>query len=1136
MRHERLPHQQEAYQKRRETTMEYPEEFTYHMPTGSGKTLLMEDEANEAEGHCLMVFPRLALLSQFYRRYGASLRHRHHLLICTDQKDIRDTCTEDRAIDHYEGKKARAQLRQLDDDDDDESVLILTTYASLPIVMKESEIVFERTLLDEAHHRSESAVATVLDEHRDRFGFIVNLSATPTEDCGGCWHTYPFRQAIEDGVLRDFTVHFIYIDQQTQYEDMAAAVHRIADLTGNRRYMAFTAFADADKENRSSVRKVVQRLQKAGFEAHGITATTRPDERRRILECLSQATSRPTAIVSCRTLGEGIDVHGVNCVVFWDPRSSLREIIQIIGRALRPYRDEDGTILPEQLLSSVIIGVPINVSEYMALPDEDARDQYLRDQASADNGCYESILKVASALKEADPEMAEFCLMYPSGPKTSEAIQKTRETRQKKGYRVIDIEPDGNCFFRSLEPIVGKPHQTIRREVVDRLLEYPKEERVAWGMEDDEHVRDLYKDGVWANEVMDVIPKIAAEMYNLDMSIYIDQTEPLERFTEGDRRIDLQLLNGHYNRLEPIDPENPPEAKKPSRPYRRRFRGHIDPNCRVMWNLCHESLDKGLAVAEHKIVTDGMTFEEHLQILKDWLNQNPQKRPNSKSDNHMERRLGQWCNIQNRNYHKLKDGMKDNDHRKQWGDLIASYPEILIYKPNTKWDEQFHVVKEFLHHNPNRRPNSNSDNHMERRLGQWCNIQNRDYYKWKDGMKDDDHRKQWENLVAKHPKAMAFTYEYCMKFYRKWDEQFQTLKHLLDQIPNLLLDFNSKNPIMRRWSRWCINQIKNIKNWQQEVTSDKIKEIKEIATLIKNPDIDDWCKFLSLAQFHAIFMISCHKELKNLIATYPDALGRISDSNPIQPSLTYSRISSQCIPNPPPPKKLHANLHPTKSKKKNHEARIKDQLDRMTEDEMKEYILRKKLEDVRAKRGEYLAPNKAMKDRINHHLKDLLPKKGQIIVLDAEDFGTTTVLGEENAHRMIIPQRDLTTYTQMRQHPVFGSCVRHCDLADVDLKTCSRIGLIYADLMGSISELRPLLQKFAEAQYVDGAVVAATISCRDGSNESAFINQFAEQLTYAMAEALFGMGFRRAMDAMVYGESMRMATAIFLVLDELKYD
>jgi hypothetical protein len=199
----------------------------------------------------------------------------------------------------------------------------------------------------------------------------------------------------------------------------------------------------------------------------------------------------------------------------------------------------------------------------------------------------------------------------------------------------------------------------------------------------------------------------------------------------------------------------------------------------------------------------------------------------------------------------------------------------------------------------------------------------------------------------------------------------------------------------------------------------------------------------------------------------------------------------------------------------------------MTSEEKDAYILKKMQEDATAKRGEYLAPNKEMKERINHHLKDRLPEEGAIIVLDAEDFGTATVLGEENAHRMIIPQRDRETYKKMRRHAVFGGRVRHCDLADLDMKTCGPVGLIYADLMGSISELAPLLQKFAAAQYTDGAVVAATISCRNGSSQSAYTNQFAVDLTYATMESLCTTGFRRAVETMVYGESVRMATAIF---------
>jgi len=58
------PHQADAWAVRTRTMMDLEEddEFTYHMPTGSGKTRLMVKEMNAmADQKVLVVFPRLAL-------------------------------------------------------------------------------------------------------------------------------------------------------------------------------------------------------------------------------------------------------------------------------------------------------------------------------------------------------------------------------------------------------------------------------------------------------------------------------------------------------------------------------------------------------------------------------------------------------------------------------------------------------------------------------------------------------------------------------------------------------------------------------------------------------------------------------------------------------------------------------------------------------------------------------------------------------------------------------------------------------------------------------------------------------------------------------------------------------------------
>lgn len=282
------------------------DEMTVEMPTGTGKSVLMSWMMSHTDGRVLVAFPRLALLSQFYSRYVRDHQDadddRRVLIICTDQKDIRDTDVGDH--DHLEGAVARQSLKETTTTG---RIIILTTYHSLALVSKEGGA-FDLTLFDEAHHRSEERVMGLVDENREKFGFLVNLSATPSEECGGEYFIYPFRTAVEDGAIRDYHVHYIYLDKKNLTRSMAESAVGIARLTGNRRCMAFTAFSSAEKENRSSVSMVVRQWKKvAGVEVSGITASTPASDRRKILESLSARQEEDTVrvVVSCRTLGEG---------------------------------------------------------------------------------------------------------------------------------------------------------------------------------------------------------------------------------------------------------------------------------------------------------------------------------------------------------------------------------------------------------------------------------------------------------------------------------------------------------------------------------------------------------------------------------------------------------------------------------------------------------------------------------------------------------------------------------------------------------------------------------------------------------------------------------------------------------------
>jgi len=1330
-----LPHQRRAVAAR--LSVKKGDEFTYDMPTGSGKSHLMQWEIKQAGSsrRILVVFPRLALLSQFYTRYVVDLSSVPVLVACTDQKDVRDTCDEDKA-DHCAGREARRRLKR---SAGQTSILVLTTYVSLGVVLAECHTPFDLTLLDEAHHRSEPTVSATILEKRGHLGFVVNFSATPSEECGGPRFTYPFREAVDDGVIRDFTVHFIYVDKKTAGRSTAENVRRIGELTGNTKCMAFTSFAKADVEHRTSVSKAQKDFERTTkgrpWFVGGITAELDPRKRREFLQKFASADR--SVLVSCRTLGEGIDVPGVNCVTFVDPRSSRREVMQIIGRALRVYRDDAGTPLPHQPDSTVVVPVVVDVKEYCALPDDEARDAYLRDQAASTEagGSYETVLAVASSLKEQDQDLVELCFLYPAGPKTKEAVRSVRRARDLQGYRVVEVLRDGNCFFRSLERYVGKGCFEIRQEVVDELLRMPASERFEWGLEYDEAVERFRRDGEWANDVMDSVPVVAARLYGLDLGIFTDHTEePFERYgSPGGVEVNLQLLDGHYNVLEPKDPATPPARKQPRRVHRRRFRGHFDPACKVLWSLQSEALSRGLAVVEHRLERLGVyvpSVEEKVEALcslgsrpaqrktpfpgnvvldnpeglpvADWNpgmflkqlsgNWHPEKAPGTKLLEEQKKRvealpwfqevLEEWkagwdrkttlyhpspteklealCSLGSRsplrktpfpenvvldnpeglpvadwnpgmflqqlsgNWHPEKvPGTKLSEERKRRLEALPWFQEVLeewkagwdrkttLYHPSPT--EKLEALCSLGSRPAKRNTHFPDDVTLD-------NPQGLPVADWNPGMFLQQLSGNWHPEKAPNTKlseaqkkrveALPWFQEVLEEWKTGWDrkttlyhpsptEKLEALCSLGSRPPlrktpfpeNVVLD-NPEGLPVADWNpgmflqhvsgNWLPEKVPSRKlseeqkrrlealpwfqevlegwkaGWDRKATLYHPSPTEKLAALcslgrrpplrnthfpddvtLDNPQglsVADWNPGKLLQHLANNFQpgktpgVKLSEEQKERVQALPwfqevlEGWKRrwvVAQTESTEPELPSSReeLNVDSAPRATPQRPSA----PRRRSLDEVEAAVERELALLTVEELRDQLRQMKVREREASFRSYQGLNKGSKEVVNRLLAENLPAAGAVVVLDAEDFGTSTVLGPGVADRLVIPQRDPEVYEGMRTHPVFGHALIPGDL--VHLEPDGPVGLVYADLMGSVKEARKVLARLAEWPLTHNAVVAVSVSCRDGE-EADFTNQFSVKLLQSIHETFPGSSNLTPGVVLVYGEKVRMATVV----------
>lgn len=149
-------------------------------------------------------------------------------------------------------------------------------------------------------------------------------------------------------------------------------------------------------------------------------------ERRAILE---RALAHPHGVISSvRALSEGVDVPAVDAVVFADPKESVIDIVQAIGRALRK---RPGAVAKT---ASILIPVPVLKG---ASPDEVIADT-----------AWGTVWHVLEAMAQHDGELAEHLAVLRTelGPRRVPGARRTDHARQYVTQHLAIHLPDGKAF------------------------------------------------------------------------------------------------------------------------------------------------------------------------------------------------------------------------------------------------------------------------------------------------------------------------------------------------------------------------------------------------------------------------------------------------------------------------------------------------------------------------------------------------------------------------------------------------------------------------------------------------------------------------------------------------------------------
>jgi superfamily II DNA or RNA helicase len=357
------------------------------MACGTGKTLVGRWHAQASDARNILVLvPSLALLAQTLHEWRRADGWAFDaLVICSDPTTEAGAAERDDQVriapTEWLAAKAKvttdpAQAARFLEAGRGARRVVFSTYHSAPVVVAaqaRTGSVFDLAICDEAHRLAGSPRAefrVVLDSRQIVARRRLFMTATErlvgdgdgfsmddVDLFGPVAHKVSFGEAIRVGLLCDYQVTVLGIPGTVGVDDPASA--------------APAAVLDAvDRHQVSRLVTFHSRVQRAADFAKLLNGTCTPSGRR--VEALHLSGSMPTSrrnaglawlgaptadhevrlVSNARVLTEGVDVPAVDGICFVDPRASVIDIIQAIGRVLRPAPGKKiGTII-------VPIGLP----------------------------------------------------------------------------------------------------------------------------------------------------------------------------------------------------------------------------------------------------------------------------------------------------------------------------------------------------------------------------------------------------------------------------------------------------------------------------------------------------------------------------------------------------------------------------------------------------------------------------------------------------------------------------------------------------------------------------------------------------------------------------------------------------------
>ncbi len=778
---------------------------------GSGKTLLGISIVIKYK-LSLIVVPSLQLLGQWFENMCKYIPYKKYLLVGSDIDDR----SESMARVPYDLTTSSDIIGKFLRENIDDEVIMISTYHSLHQILEVENINIDMTICDEAHNccASNNNKYTLPVKSTFPSTNIIFMTATPkiiksadinkdiysmdAEDKFGERYTYPFRKAIEDNIISDYSIeigHGHLEDDSIIDEDHFNANFIIKSIQkyAIRNMLVFSSSHNNSKKIYNMVKKLFLENNITDYNLHLMPSAANARYKSEAVELINN--NDKCIIFNVKVFELGTNLPNLKSVFINGNKNSVISIIQSVSRCLRYNPDKGNGI--------IIIPCLVRGDDY----DNDGNNQNLRtiitSIGSVDEALEEEIYLTS---KKASLEHNRINI-WNIDAVTNEVIYENGDIINNFTVKLYERLVAFNSIFNERKWF-DKLNQV--KEYMDKKGDRPSQRT------NDKNIRIL---GNWlCTQITNYNQNIDKCKQIMKNNIYVHAA--FTEFLEDDKYSEYFLTNNEqwYTKLNQLKDYMDKQIKSNEK-YIRPPQTSKDKTTKILgkWlsqQLVHYNQDKFKCIMNdidiHMAFTEFLEDDKYsaylltrnqqwhvkLNQLKEYMDKQIKSnekyiRPPTNSKDEATKVLGQWLSDQLKNYNqnidKCKCIMKKNK------DVHAAFTEFLeddkyskyFLTNNEQWYAKLNQLKDYMDkqikdNEKSIRPSTDSKDENTKILGKWLSQQlvkyNQNIDECKHGMKDKDVHTAFTEFLEDDKYS-----EYFLTNNEQWYAKLNQLKQYMDK-------------------------------------------------------------------------------------------------------------------------------------------------------------------------------------------------------------------------------------------------------------------------------------------------------------------------------------------------------------------